>query len=255
MLNIKLSLMVLVLLTVGLLLVADNEPEGKDGVSRDAKTQAAAPLVPGDKHQSKTPENAPKEQTAKILAQLTGRFAEMATAVKVNEKQAKKLLAIQTSRDKALAEWDRTRDKKFAAAETRIAKTKNAKRKARLKANLKHLKATGRDRLEAQYQKKALSVFTPPQRSEYCGPKLWSAILQEFVDVNMEESQKAKALNICKGLTRTATSDPATNRSLKVKARKMIADNVLTKEQKKLLARRKAPTKTVPSKNKRTRDN
>ena len=136
--------------------------------------------------------------------------------------------------DKALVKWDRTSKKKIAAAEAKIAKTKNAKTKARLEADMERFKA-GRDRLEASYQRRAPSVLTPPQRGEYFGPKLWAAISQEFAAVNLDEAQEAKALKICKDLTKTAKSDPTTNRSLKARACKDVAANVLTKEQKKKL--------------------
>jgi len=233
MLNIKMSGMALMLLSVGLLLVAGDKAKAK----------------------GKAPDSASEERTAKIVAQLTGKFGEMATAVKLNEKQAKEMLAFQTAMNKALAKWDQTNEKRIASAEAKIAKTKNAKIKARLDANLKRLKA-GRGRLEAGYNNKALSVLTPLQRGEYFGPKLWSAILREFDAVNFDEAQEAKALKICKDLSRTATSDPTTNRSLKARARKNVTLSVLTKEQKKKLraAQPKTSTKTVPGKTKRTRN-
>lgn len=230
MLKIKLSIMVLMLLAVGLPLVADDKPE--DEIN----------------------DNTSEEQTAESVEQLTGQFAEMATAGKVNEKQAKAILTIQTAMDKALAKWDETSEKKIAAYETRISKTKNAKRKARIEKDLEKFKAS-RDRIEARHHSKALTVLTPSQRGEYLGPKLWSAISQKFNAVNLDEEQEAKALKICKKLSMTAKTDPTTNQSLKSRASKNIATNVLTKEQKKQLCKSqgKAPVKTVPSKKRRTR--
>ena len=114
MLKIQMSIMAFMLLLVGLPLMADNEPEGKDAVNRGAATRAASPSVAGDKPKGKPQDNAPEERTAKIVDQLTGQFAEVATAVKVNEKQAKELLAIQKAMDKALVKWDRTSKKKIA---------------------------------------------------------------------------------------------------------------------------------------------
>ena len=84
MLKIKMSIMALMLSSVGLLLVADD----KDVTSRGATTRPAPPLVAGDKPKGKTQDDASEERIAKIVAQLTGTFAEMATAVKLNEKQA-----------------------------------------------------------------------------------------------------------------------------------------------------------------------
>ena len=228
--------MVLMLLVVGLPLVADDKP--KDEIN----------------------DNTSEEQTAESVEQLTGQFAEMATAGKVNEKQAKAILTIQTAMDKALAKWDETSEKKIAAYETRISKTKNAKQKARIKEDLKKFKA-GRDRIKARHHGKALAVLTPLQRGEYFGPKLWLAISREFNAVNLDEAQKAKALKICKNLTRTAMSDPTTNQSLKSRAFNNVAANVLTKEQKTQLRKSsgkssgKAPTKTATSKKKRARQN
>ena len=243
MLNSKLFAMVLMLVAICLPLAANDEPEDKTEENR----------IEG-KGEDKTPDSASEEKTAKIVEQLTGRFAEMATTVKVNEKQAKLLLAIQTAMDKALAKWDKASEKKIAAAEAKIEKTKNAKRKARLELELRHFKS-GRDRLEAGFQRRAVSVLKPDQRGEYFGPKLWSAISQEFAAVGLDEAQEAKALKICKGLARTAGSDPTTNRTLKDRAYRMVASNVLTKEQKKLLPRRRTTAKTVSDGNERTRDN
>ena len=226
--------MVLMLLVVGLPLVADDKP--KDEIN----------------------DNTSEEQTAESVEQLTGQFAEMATAGNVNEKQAKAILTIQTVMEKALAKWDETSEKKIAAYETRISKTKNAKQKARIKEDLKKFKA-GRDRIKARHHGKALAVLTPLQRGEYFGPTLWLAISKEFNAVNLDEAQKAKALKICKKMSITAKTDPTTNQSLKSRASKNIATNVLTKEQKKQLRKSsgkssgKAPNKTATEKKKRTR--
>lgn len=203
-----------VLVAFCLPLTGDDGPEGK------ASTKAA-----------------PEDKTAEIVARLTGPFAEIATAGKVNEKQAKSLLAVQAAMEKAVAQWEQSSQKKIAAAEKRIEKTKNSKTKARMEKDLAQLKA-GRGRLEAIYWKKGVATLSPAQRGEYFGPKLWSAISREFAAVNLDEAQTEKALNICKRLTQSVSKEPTADQALKVRAYRMIAANVLTKEQKAQLARK-----------------
>ena len=94
--------MVFMFLAVGLPLVADDKPETET--------------------EGKTNGNASEKQAAEIVEQLTGQFAEMATAAKVNEKQAKAILTIQTAMDKVLAKWDKTSEKKIAAFITKRSK-------------------------------------------------------------------------------------------------------------------------------------